>query len=83
MALGTELTEKVEPLYREHQEREFGDHPVFDPITVELTNDEAGEEAFQVTIVCECAKHTVGPQKAARCSSRWYAHSRNWDSRHS
>lgn len=66
MALSTELAEKVEALYREHLAREFGDQPVFDPITVEPATDEAGEETFLVTIVYKGGEHTIDPLKAIR-----------------
>ena len=66
MAISTELAEEVKALYWEHLAREFGDHPVFCPITVEPTTDEAGEETFQVTIVYEGNGYTIVANKAVR-----------------
>lgn len=66
MTLSTELAQKVKALYREHLQREFGNAPVFDPITVEAATEESGQETFEVTIVYEGVEHTINPRKAAR-----------------
>ena len=51
MRLTAELAGKVERLYRESLEREFGKSFTFDPIQVEPTENSEGEETFRVTIV--------------------------------
>jgi hypothetical protein len=62
MTLTTELAEKVEAIYRENLEKEFGDSLAFDPISVEPTEDSEGQDTFRVTIVYEAQNKGERPQ---------------------
>ena len=53
MRLTAELAGKVESLYRESLEREFGKSFTFDPILVEPAENSEGERTFKVIIVYE------------------------------
>ena len=64
MTLTSELAEKVEALYRENLEREFGDSPAFDPISVEPMTGGDGEETFRVTIVYDGDDGAIDARKA-------------------
>ena len=64
MTLTPELAEKVEALYRERLEKEFGGSPVFGPISVEPTMDEGGQETFRVTIVYDGDEDAIDAGKA-------------------
>ena len=65
MRLTAELAGKVERLYRESLEREFGKSLTFDPILVEPTKNSEGEETFRVTIVYAGDIGRPNPRKAA------------------
>ncbi len=63
MTLTAELAGKVERLYRESLEREFGKFLTFDPILVEPTKNSEGEETFRVTIVYAGNRGRPNPKK--------------------
>ena len=65
MRLTAELAGKVERLYRESLEREFGKSLAFDPILVEPTENSEGEATFRVTIIYEGGRGRPSPKKAA------------------
>ena len=65
MRLTAELAEKVESLYREGLEREFGNSLTFDPILVEPTTNSEGENTFKVIIVYEGGSGRPNFKKAA------------------
>ena len=62
MTLTAKLAEKVEAVYRENLEREFGDSLTFDPISVEPAEDSEGQDTFRVTIVYQAQKEGERPQ---------------------
>jgi hypothetical protein len=64
MTLTSELAEKVEALYRETLDKEFGGSPAFGPISVEPITDEEGQETFRVTIVFDGEEDAIDPRKA-------------------
>ena len=63
MTLTAELAGKVERLYLESLEREFGKSLTFDPILVEPTKNSEGEETFRVTIVYAGNRGRPNPKK--------------------
>ena len=63
MTLTTELAEKVEAIYRENLEKEFGNPLTFDPISVEPTEDSEGQDTFRVTIVYEAQNQGRDPKR--------------------
>ena len=69
MRLTAELAGKVESLYRESLEREFGNSLIFDPILVEPTENSEGEETFRVTIVY--AGNRGRPQPQENCGGSY------------
>ena len=63
MRLTAELAGKVEALYRESLEREFGKSLTFEPILVEPTRNSEGEDTFRVTIVYSGKSGRPNPTK--------------------
>jgi len=63
MRLTAELAGKVESLYRESLEREFGKSFTFDPILAEPTENSEGEKTFHVTIVYSGEDGRPNPKK--------------------
>ena len=51
MVTSAENARKVESIFREHLERNFQENLKFDPIRVEPTLDQHGEDTFHVTVV--------------------------------
>ena len=64
MTLTSELAEKVQTLYRENLEKEFGNFPVFDKISVEPFTGIDGDNTFRVTIVHNGEEGAITAHKA-------------------
>jgi hypothetical protein len=62
MTLTAEMAKKVEAVYRENLEKEFGSSLTFDPISVEPTENSQGQDTFHVTIVYEAQNQVERPQ---------------------
>ena len=70
MAFDIETAARLESLYREHLEEAFQGTFIFDPVTVELTQNMFDQDAFHVTVVYHGDSRLLGPDKLNSVSSQ-------------
>ena len=69
MALDKETSERLESLYQQHLDEAFHGTAIFDPITVEVTQNMFDQDAFHVTVAYHGDGRLLDPAKLNRISS--------------